>query len=147
MIDHLADPEHTLNQLQRRFAAEGKAEEFLSFMKIMGTSMPTADQTVGDFVGLKWVGPLPPLLPGTTATGEAASSPGGIDFKSDKVDSAFSVRNSGGAIKFHIDPAMLEQLQNAPGFMPVIINIQPMDNLRLFLGLIDNQPSQETASL
>ncbi len=29
---------------------------------------------------------------------------------------------------------MLEQLQNAPGFVPVIINIQPMTDLRLFLG-------------
>ena len=37
------------------------------------------------------------------------------------------------------DPAMLEQLRNAPGFVPVIINIQPMTDLRMFLGLADNQ--------
>jgi len=36
-------------------------------------------------------------------------------------------------IKFHLDPAMLQQLQNAPGFIPVIINIQPMTNLKEFL--------------
>jgi hypothetical protein len=36
---------------------------------------------------------------------------------------------------FALDPAQLEQLQNAPGFTPVIINIQPMTDLKLFLGL------------
>ena len=38
-------------------------------------------------------------------------------------------------IKFHLDPALLRQLQNAPGFVPVIINIQPMVDLRRFLGV------------
>ncbi|MDO8801770.1 DnaJ domain-containing protein [Phenylobacterium sp.] len=73
------------------------------------------------------------------------SAKGGIDFNSDRVDSAFEMRFSDGGIsakggsasggKFHIDPAMLEQLQNAPGFVPVIISVQPMENLALFLGL------------
>jgi len=30
---------------------------------------------------------------------------------------------------------MLRQLQNAPGFVPVIINIQPLKSLSRFLGL------------
>jgi len=60
---------------------------------------------------------------------------GGIDFKSDKVDNVLTVQNSGSAIRFNIDPAMLQQLQNAPGFVPVIINIQPMNDLHLFLGI------------
>jgi len=55
---------------------------------------------------------------------------GGIDLTSDK---ALLVQNSGQGIKFHIDPAMFQQLQNAPGFVPIIINIQPMNNLRDFL--------------
>jgi len=42
--------------------------------------------------------------------------------------------NDSEGIKFHIDPAMLKQLQNAPGFVPVIINIQPLTDLRRFLG-------------
>ena len=42
---------------------------------------------------------------------------------------------NGHGIQFHIDPAMLKQLQDAPGFMPVIINIQPMTDLAAFLGL------------
>ena len=49
---------------------------------------------------------------------------GGIDFNSDKMN--LSVQNNGGEIKFHIDPAMLEQLQNAPGFEPVIIDMRPL---------------------
>jgi hypothetical protein len=30
---------------------------------------------------------------------------------------------------------MLEKLQNAPGFVPVIVNIQPMRDIRMFLGI------------
>jgi hypothetical protein len=61
---------------------------------------------------------------------------GGIDLSSDK---ALSVQNNGQDIKFHIDPAQLQQLENAPGFVPVIINIQPLKSLSVFLG-INNQP-------
>ncbi len=58
---------------------------------------------------------------------------GGIDFNADKMN--LQLQNSGQTIKFHVDPAMLKQLQDSPGFTPVIINIQPMQDLRLFLGL------------
>ena len=37
------------------------------------------------------------------------------------------LRNNGGEIKFHMDPAMLKQLQNAPGFVPVIIKYPAFD--------------------
>jgi diguanylate cyclase (GGDEF)-like protein len=40
-------------------------------------------------------------------------------------------------IKFHLDPAMLAQLQNAPGFVPVIINVQPLNDLKSFLGIVN----------
>jgi len=50
-------------------------------------------------------------------------------------------RADSSGIKFHIDPAMLQQLQNAAGFVPVIINIQPLRDLSVFLG-INNQPLQ-----
>ena len=76
---------------------------------------------------------------------------GGIDFKPDKVDSAFAVKmdsrlrgNDKNGIQFHLDPAMLEQLQNAPGFVPVIINIQPMGDIRLFLGIKENAPNRSS---
>ncbi len=64
---------------------------------------------------------------------------GGIDLTSDK---ALSVQNNGQGIKFHLDPAQLAQLQNAPGFVPVIINIQPMTDIKAFLGLNDNKPAE-----
>ncbi|MBF0571813.1 MAG: hypothetical protein HQL12_08045 [Candidatus Omnitrophica bacterium] len=57
---------------------------------------------------------------------------GGIDLT--PANMSLQTKNNGGEIKFHLDPAMLQQLQNALGFMPVIINIRPMDNLREFLG-------------
>jgi hypothetical protein len=61
------------------------------------------------------------------------SMKGGIDFNYDKIN--FQVQNDGEAIKFHMDPTMLKQLQNTVGFTPVIINIQPMNNLHEFLGV------------
>ena len=70
------------------------------------------------------------------------STKGGIDFKSDKMN--LDVKNAGEAIKFKITPEQLLQLQNAPGFVPVIINVQPLKDLPLFLGL-DAQP-QKSAS-
>ncbi len=57
---------------------------------------------------------------------------GGIDLTSDKV---FKVtKDAQGQIKFTFDPAMLEQLQNAAGLMPVVTLMEPMQDLRLFLG-------------
>ena len=53
--------------------------------------------------------------------------------------------NNGGEIKFHLDPAMLKQLQNAAGFVPVIINIQPMTDLRQFLGFNKEELSHAPA--
>jgi hypothetical protein len=58
---------------------------------------------------------------------------GGIDLTPANVN--LQIQNNIGEIKFHLDPAMLQQLQNAPGFVPVIINIQPMTDLRKFLGV------------
>ena len=60
-----------------------------------------------------------------------------------KTDSSPAAQNddgmmSPGGIKFYLDPAMLQQLQNAPGFVPVIVNIKPMTDLKAFLGLKDS---------
>jgi len=72
-------------------------------------------------------------------------SRGGIDLTpanmnlQTKMDSRFRGNDNGGfgdnygGIKFHLDPAMLQELQNAPGFVPVIINVQPLGDLRKFL--------------
>jgi len=60
-------------------------------------------------------------------------TPGNMNLET-KMDSRFRENDNGG-IKFHLDPALLAQLQNAPGFVPVIINIRPMTDLKGFLGL------------
>jgi hypothetical protein len=49
-------------------------------------------------------------------------------------DNGMAVQGNSG-IRFHIDPAILAQLQNAQGFVPVIITIEPMTDLRGFLGV------------
>ncbi|MBF0571302.1 MAG: hypothetical protein HQL12_05460 [Candidatus Omnitrophica bacterium] len=76
---------------------------------------------------------------------------GGIDFSPVNMNLQTKVEDSrfrgndnvkggdvNGGIKFYLDPAVLQQLQNAPGFVPVIINIQPIINLRQFLGIKEN---------
>ena len=66
-------------------------------------------------------------------------SNGGIDFNAGKINLETKVdsrvRGNDKGIQFKIDPAMLQQLQNAPGFVPVIINIQPMNDIKVFLEL------------
>ncbi len=86
-----------------------------------------------------------PALAGVGSSDYAMASKGGIDFNSEKMN--LETRNESGEIKFQIDPAMLEQLQNAPGFTPVIINIQPMTDLPGFLGLHNNPQSQESLAM
>ncbi|MBF0569648.1 MAG: hypothetical protein HQL18_02600, partial [Candidatus Omnitrophica bacterium] len=59
---------------------------------------------------------------------------GGIDFNSDRMN--LEARGDGGAgIKFHIDAAQLQKLQNSSGFTPVIMNIEPMADVAQFLGI------------
>ncbi len=58
---------------------------------------------------------------------------GGIDLTPANMN--LQTQNAGEGIKFHLDPAQLAQLQNAPGFVPVIIYIQPLENLKQFLGI------------
>jgi len=78
---------------------------------------------------------------------------GGIDFNSNRInlqvkmdsrfrgnDSREGGNDSGGVgnskgIQFKIDPAMLQQLQNAPGFTVGSITIQPLKSLPAFLGI------------
>ena len=68
---------------------------------------------------------------GATIPSQKPDKTGGIDLTPANLN--LQTQNSNGEIKFHIDPAMLAQLQNAPGFVPVIINIQPLKNLQQFL--------------
>jgi tetratricopeptide (TPR) repeat protein len=64
-----------------------------------------------------------------------SSQNGGIDFTANKTP--LDIQNSNKGIKFYVDPAILQQLQNVSGFVPVIINIRPVNNITEFLGLND----------
>ena len=58
---------------------------------------------------------------------------GGIDLTPGNMN--LITKNGGAGIKFYLDPMMLQRLENAPGFIPVIINIQPLNSLQKFLGI------------
>jgi len=61
---------------------------------------------------------------------------GGIDLTPARLDMQIKTGpgpESGQGIKFHLDPALLAQLQNAPGLMPVIASIKPVSDLKIFL--------------
>jgi len=58
---------------------------------------------------------------------------GGIDLT--PVNINLQTRSSGEGIKFHINSGMLAKLRNISGFTPVVTNIQPIEDLPLFLGL------------
>ena len=61
------------------------------------------------------------------------SRTGGIDLTPTNMN--LQMQNNGRVIKFHMDSALLAQLQEASGFVPVIINIQPLKDLKSFLGV------------
>jgi hypothetical protein len=64
---------------------------------------------------------------------KAMSENGGIDLN--KADQALQVQSQPGeeGITFHIDPAMLAQYTNAPGFTPEVVSIKPLESLKAFL--------------
>ena len=64
---------------------------------------------------------------------KSLANKGGIDLNA--INQDLQIQNAGGQIKFNLDPAMLQQLQDAPGFVPVIINIEPTIDLKKFLGV------------
>ena len=64
---------------------------------------------------------------------KAKATSGGIDLT--LANSVLQTKSNIGEIKFHLDAAMLAQLKNAPGFVPVIINAKPLKDLSGFLGL------------
>jgi hypothetical protein len=73
-------------------------------------------------------------------SGAQLSQNGGIDLTSANMNLQTRLASpvdgtADGGIKFRLDPAMLAQLQNAPGFVPVISRIHPITDLQTFLGL------------
>jgi hypothetical protein len=62
---------------------------------------------------------------------------GGIDLTLNKLN--LEIQKNSGDIHFKFNPAMLARLQNVPGFVPVIINVQPLKDLPAFLGINENK--------
>jgi len=56
---------------------------------------------------------------------------GGIDLTPANIP--METENIGNEIKFHMNSVMLTQLQNSAGFVPVLVNIRPLRNLKAFL--------------
>ncbi len=75
----------------------------------------------------------------------AAHLKGGIDLS--RTNMNLKTRNAGTSIKFHLDPAQLQRLQNATGFVPVIISIKPLVDLQGFLGVQNDSAPRTSASV
>ncbi|MBF0594602.1 MAG: B12-binding domain-containing radical SAM protein [Candidatus Omnitrophica bacterium] len=69
---------------------------------------------------------------------------GGIDLTRDKM--GIQVQGDGQGVQFKFDPAMIQQLQNASGIAPAVIDIRPMTmTVPMFLGLNDGAEKIATA--
>lgn len=58
-------------------------------------------------------------------------TPGGIDLNANKIN--LNIKAADGGIHFKTSSEMFERFKDASGFTPVIINIQPLNNLAAFL--------------
>jgi hypothetical protein len=47
------------------------------------------------------------------------------------------IQNSGGVIQFRLDSLMLQKFQDSNGFLPVIIDMQKLNDLSVFLGTVN----------
>lgn len=71
--------------------------------------------------------------PEKKSNADSAMPTGGIDLNTAMLN--VDIQNSGQEIQWNAGPAMLEDLRDAPGFTPVIVQIQPVTNLKSFLEL------------
>jgi tetratricopeptide (TPR) repeat protein/glutathione synthase/RimK-type ligase-like ATP-grasp enzyme len=102
----------------------------------LGKVLESMGNQQGALAAYRKAAELIPGLEGKDKPDQAMMAPekkGGIDLT--QGDLGLETRNSHGAIKFHLDPGLLSQLEGAAGFVPVIIRIQRMTSLKLFLGL------------
>jgi len=146
--------------LPEEFIYTGEAEipidpETLRFMD--GTEIPGGEPTKA-YVLSQLGGPtfygLVTLKTGEAGDKASLAQKGGIDLTPAKMDlqvkkgiasSLESAPRNDTGITFHLDPAMLAQLQKAPGFVPVIISVQPLRDLQGFLGVQNNSTPQASA--
>ena len=88
-------------------------------------------------------------VPGSVAGNDDRAETGGIDLTRGRMD--IETGREGQNVEFHFDPAnaaQREQLQNATGFTPVIIDIAPMTTtVPMFLGISDGLTAFSGGSL
>jgi len=68
-------------------------------------------------------------------------TPANMNLQTKVMDSRFRGNDSRAGIRFHIDPAQLARLQNAPGFEPVVTRMQTVTDIRQFLGVNETRAS------
>ena len=69
---------------------------------------------------------------------------GGIDLNPNQID--FAVEQEGEGVRWQFDPHELENMQ-IEGFLPVIINITPVTNLHLLLGISEKKKEPQLSRL
>ncbi len=101
-------------------------------------NMAQADEDVLEEDPLDAVRPADDALP-------VEGNKGGIDLNAAKMN--FDIQSQGQDIQLDIDPEQLKRMQNAPGLVPTIIRIMPLNNLSQFLGANSKLPYQALASV
>ena len=125
--DEFAETEVNFSSIRR--VTRTIIESFLSVPKFVSLAF-NSDQLQKESSFLNSLSTRPILRADRAMT---SAKYGGIDLTPANMN--LLTQNAGTEIKFHLDPAMLQRLQNAPGFTPVIINIQPLISLPQFLGI------------
>jgi signal transduction histidine kinase len=81
-------------------------------------------------------------LPVDKAQAANSAQKGGIDLTRDKM--GLKVQGAGDGVQFNFDPVMIQQLQNASGLTPVVIDIHPMaTTVPMFLGIKEDPAPSE----
>ena len=117
---------HPINENFLRVTGEESEREVLLIRKV-GTLSATEE--------LKGKGDIIPdaRIFVADASNSAQSVRGGIDLNPSKIDMV--TKTNGDAIKYNLDPAMLQHLQNASGVTPVIVGIHSLESLASFMGV------------
>jgi hypothetical protein len=74
-----------------------------------------------------------------TAVKDAAGITGGIDLTPERMDLQTTGDGKDNAMEFKFDAAEIQRLEKVPGFVPVIMDIQPVNDFWGFLGLASSQ--------
>ena len=122
-----------INTLSPEKAREENSDKLPNIQEIIPTLIERGTARRHDLVELMQRGKEQGYFYKAVDSAMKAENVGGIDLT--PANMHLQTQNSNGEIKFHLDAAQLAQLQNAPGFTPVIITIRPMTDLRSFLGL------------